>query len=150
MKMEFQKNLAGAVDLYKDDLPHPVMVPTEYRMWIRKWKDHEERYEIPGKLVDALEACSAVQFPNLHVLLQIALILPITTCESERSFSQLKLIKTSNRSTMTDKRLSGLALMRINRDRCNKMTSAEKMKDLVRSFAQLHPSWMKLSFMLAD
>ena len=144
------KELSEAVDLYKDDLPHPVMVPTEYRMWIRKWKGHEEQSAIPGKLVDALQACSAVQFPNLHILLRIALTLPITTCESERSFSQLKLTKTSNRSSMTDKRVSGLALMRINHDRYNKMTSPETMKDLIRSFAQLHPRRMKLSFMLAD
>ena len=116
-------------------------------MWIR-WK--QNRSEPPHKLVDALQACSAIQFPNLHVLFQIALTLPITSCESERSFSQLKLIKTSRRSTMTDSRLSGLALMKINRDRCNKLVSAEKMEELVRLFIQLHPRRMKLSFMLAD
>ena len=62
----------------------------------------------------------------------------------------MKLIMTSRRSTMTDSRLSGLALMKINRDCCNNLTSAEKMEELVRSFIQLHPRRMKLSFMLAD
>ena len=138
-----------AVEIYRDDLPHSVMLSTEYGMWIRKWKQHN-RSEIPNKLVDALQACSALQFPNLHVLLQVALTLPVTSCESERSFSQLKLIKTSRRLTMSDSRLSGLALMKINHDRCNKLTSAEKMEELVKSFTQLHPRRMKLSFMLAD
>lgn len=126
------------------------MLTTEYGMWIRKWKEHDQPADIPNKLVDALQSCSALQTPNLHVLLRIAITLPITSCESERSFSQLKLIKTSRRSTMSDSRLSGLALMKINRDRCNQLTSTEKMTELVRSFMQSHPRRMKLSFMLAD
>ena len=143
--------LAQAADLYAEDLPHSVMLSTEYNMWVTKWKgQHVASADIPKTLVDALHSCSAIQFPNLHVLLRVALTLPIMSCESERSFSQLKLIKTSIRSTMTNDRLSGLALMKINRECCNKLTSAEKMKELVKSFAQLHPRRMKLPFMLGD
>ena len=143
--------LAQAADLYTDDLPHSVMLPTEYNMWVTKWnQQHAASADIPNKLVDALHSCSAIQFPNLHVLLRVALTLPITSCESERSFSQLKLIKTSIRSTMTNNRLSGLALMKINREHCNILTSVEKMKELVKSFAQLHPRRMKLPFILGD
>ena len=119
--------LAQASVLYKDDLPHSVMLSTEYNMWVTKWKQqHAASADIPNKLVDALHSCSELQFPNLHVLLRVALTLPITSCESERSFSQLKLIKTSHRSTMTNNRLSGLALMKINRDCCNELSSEEK------------------------
>ena len=32
------KGLVQAVELYKDDLPHSVMLSTEYSAWIRKWK----------------------------------------------------------------------------------------------------------------
>ena len=143
------KELAQAVKFYNNDLPHSVMLPTEYGIWVRKWKQ-QSRSELPNKLVDTLQACSAIQFPNLHVLLQVALTLPITSCESDSKFSQLKLIKTSRCSTMSESRLSGLALMKINRDRCSKLTSANKMEELVKSFFQLHPRRMKLSFMLAD
>ena len=143
--------LAQAADLYKDDLPHSVMLSTEYNMWVAKWKQqHAISAEIPNKLVDALQSCSDLQFPNLHVLLRVALTLPITSCESERSFSQLKLIKTSHRSTMSNNRLTGLALMKINRDCCNELSSEEKIKDIVKSFSQLHPRRMKLPFMLSD
>ena len=142
--------LAQAAEFYQDDLPHSVMLPTEYGMWIRKWKKHNRPADIPDKLVDVLRSCSASQTPNLHVLLQIALTLPITSCESERSFSQLKLIKNSRCSTMSDSRLTGLALMKINRDRCNNLTTAEKMTEFIKSFIQLHPRRMKLSFLLAD
>ena len=41
--------------------------------------------------------------------------LPVTTAECERSISGLKLLKTSLRSTMTNMRLNGLALMRMHR-----------------------------------
>ena len=93
------------------------MLSAEYNMWVMRWKQqHAARADIPNTLVDALHSCSELQFPNLHVLLQVDLTLPITSCESERSFSQLKLIKTSHRSTMTNNGLSGLALMKINQD----------------------------------
>ena len=32
-----------------------------------------------------------------------------------------------------------LALMKINRDRCNKLSSAENTRELVKQFVQLHP-----------
>ena len=51
---------------------------------------------------------------------------------------------------MTNNRLSGLALMKINQDCCNELPSEEKIKDIVKSFAKLHPRRMKLTFMLAD
>jgi len=41
----------------------------------------------------------------------IMAILAVTTCEGERSFSMLKLIKTPLRSTMGQENLNGLALM---------------------------------------
>ena len=37
---EIPSELAQVVNFYQDDLPHSVMFPTEYRMWIRKWKQH--------------------------------------------------------------------------------------------------------------
>ena len=43
-----------------------------------------------------------------------------------------------------------LPLMKINRHRCNQLTTPIKMKQLVDSFAQLHPRRVALSFMLAD
>lgn len=42
--------------------------------------------------------------------------LPVTTCECERSFSSLRHIKTWDRSTMTNDRLNGLALLYIHRE----------------------------------
>ena len=106
--------------------------------------------QVPAKLVDVLDACDCTRFANIHILLQLALTLPITSCESERSFSQLKLIKTAHRSTMTSKRLSGLALMKINRDICERLHDDSEMKDLVQRFKELHPRRLQLPFVLSD
>ena len=144
------EDLIKAVDLFEDDLPHPVMFTTEYGLWVRKWKERSMSHSVPDTLVGALQECSPLSYPNLSALLHIALTLLITSCESERSFSQLKLVKTARRSTMSESRLSALALMKINRDRCNKVSSGENIKELVKIFAQLHPRRMKLSFMLGD
>jgi len=55
-------------------------------------------------------------FPSIAVLLQIYATLLVTTATSERSFSALKYIKNYLRSTMSDSRLNGLALLYVHRD----------------------------------
>ena len=116
----FQKELTQAVDFYKDDLPHQRMFCVEYRMWVRKWKQClSSQGEVPRKMVDAFRQCDETEFPNISVLLKFALTLPITTCQSERSFSQLKLTKTYLQPIMSDSRLNGLAIMKINRQQCD-------------------------------
>ena len=118
-------------------------------MWVLKWK--EPSSDAPKKLVDAIEACDATSFPNIHVLLRLALTLPITSCECERSFSQLKLIKMAHRSTTTVTRLSGLALMKINREKCDKIYSSHsELTSLMLTFSQMYSRKMKLPFILAD
>ena len=145
---DFPETLSQSSDYFKDDLPHHDMLSIEYRMWVRKWKCSDE---VPTKLVDALKSCDEIQFPNIFVLLKLTLTLPVTTCECERSFSQLKLIKTCRRSTMTDDRLNGLAIMKLNSDRCERIRkSPEALNLLLNSFASLHPKGMKIAFVLAD
>lgn len=146
-------SLHEAITFYEDDLPSASMMPTEYRMWVRKWQQQQETSQaenaLPRKLVDVYSRCEPLAFPNIVVLLRIALTLPFTSCESERSFSQLKLIKTAHRSTMVAERLGSLCLMKINRDRCEHLKKFE-MKELAHSFAQVHRRRMKLPFLLSD
>lgn len=140
------KELNEAANFYASDLPHPVMVSREYRKWVAKWKDSSN---VPVKLVDVFNECDNTSYPNIYLLLQLALTLPITSCECERSFSQLKLIKTSRRSTTTAARLSSLSLMKINRQRCVKLYNSN-LKPLVLAFSQKYNRRIKLPFMLAD
>ena len=49
-------------------------------------------------------------FSNLSKIGAICLSIPVTTASVERSFTQMKLIKTHLRSSLNDKSLSNLAL----------------------------------------
>ena len=49
--------------------------------------------------------------PNLHVVLVTYIVLPISSCEAERSFSMLRRLKTYLRATQTQKRLNNLAII---------------------------------------
>ncbi|XP_068240913.1 uncharacterized protein [Palaemon carinicauda] len=68
--------------------------------------------------------------PNTFVALRILLTLPVTVASGERSFSKLKLIKTYLRSTMTEERLVGLAMVSIE----NEIAQKVDLKNLVADF----------------
>ena len=106
--------LTEAVEYYSDDLPHPIIFSIQYEVWTRKWQAYSDPSKLPSSLVDVYKDCSRIQFPNIKA-----------ECES---FSQLKLLKTPSRSTMPEKRLSGLALMKIHRDYCVELSSPERIK----------------------
>ena len=57
-----------------------------------------------------------VAFPTLLKAIQIALTIAVSTAECERSFSALKRIKTYLRSTMTEQRLTDLAILSIEKE----------------------------------
>ena len=52
-------------------------------------------------------------FPNAYIAYRIMLTIPATVASAERSFSKLKIIKSNLRSTMSQERLSGLAILSI-------------------------------------
>jgi len=52
-------------------------------------------------------------YPNLLIAYRFLLTIPITVASAEKSFSRLKLIITYLRSTMTEERLNGLAIISI-------------------------------------
>src|SRR4029434_338760 len=70
-------------------------------MQIQSWKQLNELQPKCSELYQALES-------SAH--------LPVSTASAERSFSTMGRLKTYLRSTMTDKRLTGLALMNIYTD----------------------------------
>ena len=52
-------------------------------------------------------------FPNVAIALTMYLVLMVTNCSAERSFSKLKLIESRLRTSMTRERLVNLAIMSI-------------------------------------
>ena len=55
-------------------------------------------------------------FPNVEIALRMYLVLMITNCSGERSFSKLKLIQNRLRTSMTQGRLNDLTIMSIESD----------------------------------
>ena len=58
-------------------------------------------------------------FPAVRKAILITLTLPETPCTVERSFSTMRRVKTWLRSTMNDKRRSGLCMLSVHRDKVN-------------------------------
>ena len=85
-------------------------------------------------------------FPNIKQLLLIACTLPATVCENERCNSQLKLLTTYLRSTMSEDRLSGLAMMKIHHQKAKELD----LDKVVALFANQHPRRMLLPNMLSE
>ncbi len=81
-----------------------------------------------------------VIYPNIYTLFRLFLILPPTSLSSERSFSNLKLIKTYLRSTMLQERLSNLAILSIEKE----LVKNIKFDDIIDQFAEIKSRKIKL------
>ena len=72
----------------------------------------------------------SAQFENIVKLLKLALTVPVSSAHDERAFSCLKRVKTYLRSTMTEKQLSNLACISINRE----LVSTVSVRELQQQF----------------
>ena len=140
-----REKIPAITKLYIDDLPEEYALDMELQAWYLKWKQHPKAKEI-NTLPKALVALDKATFPNLFVLLQIGATLPVTSATCERSISTLRFLKDELRSTMTNRRLNGLALMFIHRD----LTKHLNIDDIVDEFAREHPRRMELVNLLSD
>ena len=61
----------------------------------------------------AMPDCSPQEFPAIHKVLSIFLTMPVGSVSCERSFSALHRLKLWTRSSTTENRLSGLAMLLI-------------------------------------
>ena len=70
-------------------------------------------------------------FPNAWIAYRIMLTILVTVASAERSFSKLKLVKSYLRTTMSQERLNGLAMIAIENDMVEKVN----YEDLIDDFA---------------
>lgn len=110
------ENIMQCAQFYSSDINVlPNILKGEIEMWFQKWSltDIKDR---PTSAIESLAKCDASIYPNVKKLLKILSTLPISTATPERTFSTLRRLKTYLRSTMTNSRLSGLALLNIHRE----------------------------------
>ena len=91
---------------------------------------------VPKEATTALETLRYLKkrngtFPNSEVALRILLTIPVTVASGERSFSKLKLIKSYLRTTMSQERLCGLAIISIEQD----VVATLDYQDVISEFA---------------
>ena len=96
-------------------LPCKLATESEVASEYAQWKDFCLMMDASNRPSTALQALDLLpkRFSNVKILLQILCTLPVSTCTAERSFSAMKLLKSCLRNSMTDMRLTGLALMYI-------------------------------------
>lgn len=70
-------------------------------------------------------------FPNLTIALRIMLTIPVISACAKRSFSKLKLIKNYSRNSLSQEKLSVLALISIE----DEISSTIDYKNLIDNFA---------------
>ena len=104
------KDLFSELKILKDCLPRKTTKPIEVLNYLKH-----------------MEGC----FPNAWVAYRILLTIPVTVASGERSFSRLKLIKNYLRSTMSQERLNGLAILSIE----NEMAEDVDCEEIISTFA---------------
>jgi hypothetical protein len=62
-------------------------------------------------------------FPNILIAYRILFTVPVTVASAERSFSKLKLLKNYLRSSMSQERLNGLAILCIEKNKLDEINT---------------------------
>ena len=129
----------AALDLMNDTMHYRLLyrwftesptIPPELRLW----KKTCELMNIkPETVAGALKICCKTDFTNIFIILKIIATLGVTSCECERSNSELTLLKTYLRTIMGQSRLNGLALIHVH------YRLELNMKKIIDSFDRKHP-----------
>ncbi|KAL7120485.1 hypothetical protein ACP275_02G125900 [Erythranthe tilingii] len=99
------------------------------------------RYVLPEEMKRPIEVLNYLQvidggFPNTWITYRILLTIPVTVASAERTFSKLKLIKSYLRSTMSQERLNGLAMLSIEKDIVRKIDYSGVINDFASKNAR--------------
>ena len=124
-------------------MPSYQTIHAELGLWETSWKEGFEQVGYDS-IADTLRNCNELAFPNIFAALKILEVLPVTTCECERSVSSLRRMKTWLRNTMAKERLNGLAQMHINDD------ITIDVEDVINTFARQNPTRMQFLDVLDD
>ena len=93
----------------------------EFKLEVNRWRYHwsirEPTNPLPQTLVETLDVANATFYTGIYVAEKTLLTYPVSACAAECSFSSMKRLKTPLRNTMTDHRLSSLAILRIHKEK---------------------------------
>lgn len=95
----------------------PELIAKELQIELEKWDLKFENNNQIFSAISLLTSCDPIIFPRVNLFLRIISTLAVSNASPERTFSALKRLKTWLRSTMSQERLTGLALLHILRER---------------------------------
>jgi hypothetical protein len=104
---------------------------------LRKIIQTEENKNTPIDILNYIKKLES--FPNASIAYRILLTILVTVASAKRTFSKLKLIKSYLRSTMSQERLSGLAILSIEKNMLEKID----YKSLINNFESKRARKMK-------
>ena len=144
--LPWKNKLKNFIDFYKADLPNIEGLDAELDMWETWWvkESRELTQTLPKRIFDTLLSSDEDFYPNINTILNILAVVPAITCTCERSISALRRLKTWLRSTMTNERLSGLALMHVYRH------MKFDVEAIIDNFARAHPRRMRFLNMVSS
>ena len=132
------ETLQPAVDLYSSLLPSAYEVYGEFTIWKHKWQRRpEDAARIRTAAAALQEVCKSETLPNVTVLLEILVTLPVTTAEPERVFSKVERTATAVRN-MNEQRLEALVLLQSHLDK------TPRTEDVLNKFATVEARRLKL------
>ena len=137
LDQQWKEDFKKFCSVYSCDFPNINNISSEVDMWETYWFDYDHQ-KLPDTIEKTLSKVDPITFPNIYTALKILAVLPVTSCSCERSASMLRRLKTYMRSTMSQDRLNGLALIYSHRnmdlDTC----------EVVDLFARKQPRRMEL------
>jgi len=142
-KLDPELNIRKELEIYESEIDFD-----DLEMNLTHWYEYKELN--PKQFASASFRHTADQFINcslhenlkeLYTLFLIYLTVPISSATGERSFSVLKLLKTYIRNTISQQRLSDLAVISVNSD----LLSCINLDDIINKFASIKDRRLKFT-----
>ena len=103
--------------------------------WKHKWGGNCDN-EKPQTMVETLDHAKPQFYPGIYVALVTLLTYPVSACAAERSFSCMRRLKTPLQSTVSEERLSSLAIFHIHKHK------NVDIDNVFSEFAELNPHYI--------
>ena len=139
---EIEDAAAKLVSTYSTDLDKTLGIElVQFSNFLKLFTNEKKEDVSQEQFMYSLILEKGVQdtFPNVETMLRIFLVLMISNCSSERSFSKLKRIKNRLRTTMTQERLNHLTLMSSEHDILRQINFDELINDFASRKARKVP-----------
>lgn len=128
---DLRKKCAQLARKYKDDLSETLLFE-ELSVFVSSFvADLPKTGSFTAVIEYLLKHGVSDAFPSIVTACKLGALMPVSVAENERSFSKLKLIKTAQRTSMGEERLSDLAVLSVE----GKLAQTVDYSDVIKQMA---------------